>query len=43
MLDKGVPVQTEEYSDWRTDVALPASFFQAEKWTQDPHWYKPVP
>jgi hypothetical protein len=43
MLDKGVPVQTEEYSDWRTDVTLPASFFQAERWTQDPHWYKPVP
>jgi hypothetical protein len=43
MLDKGVPVQTEEYSDWRTDVNLPASFFQAERWTQDPHWYKPVP
>jgi hypothetical protein len=43
MLDKGVPVQTEEYSDWHTDVSLPASFFQAETWTQDPHWYKPVP
>jgi hypothetical protein len=43
MLDKGVPVQTEEYSDWHTDVSLPASFFQAERWSQDPHWYKPVP
>ena len=42
MLDNGVPVQTEEYSDWRTDVTLPASFFQAETWTQDPHWYKPT-
>jgi hypothetical protein len=43
MLDKGVPVQTEEYSDWRTGVSLPASFFQAEKWTQDPHWHRPGP
>ena len=40
MLDKGVPVQTEEYSDWRTGMSLPASFFRAETWTQDPHWYR---
>lgn len=38
MLDKGAPLQVEEYSDWRTGVQLPASFFQAEHWTQDPHW-----
>jgi hypothetical protein len=38
MLDKGVPLQTEEYSDWRTGMDFPASFFQAEHWTQDPHW-----
>ena len=42
MLDKGVPVQTEDYSDWRTGVTLPASFFQAETWTKDPHWHRPV-
>jgi len=40
ILDRGVPVQVEEYSDWRTGVALPVSFFQAERWTQDPHWYR---
>jgi hypothetical protein len=40
MLDKGVPVQTEEYSDWRTNVALPASFFRAERWMEAPHWYQ---
>jgi hypothetical protein len=43
MLDKGVPVQTEDYSDWRTGVALPASLFQAEKWNEGPHWYRPAP
>lgn len=42
MLDKGVPVQTEEYSDWRTDVVLPASFFQAEHWAEGTHWATPV-
>jgi hypothetical protein len=41
MLDKGVPLQTEDYSDWRTGMDLPASFFQAERWTQDPHWATP--
>lgn len=41
MLDKGVPLQTEEYSDWRTGMSFPASFFQAEKWTEGPHWFRP--
>jgi hypothetical protein len=43
MFDKGVPVQTEDYSDWHTGVSLPASFFRAETWGQDPHWHRPVP
>ena len=38
MLDKGAPMQTEEYSDWRAGVALPESFFQVEHWTEGPHW-----
>jgi hypothetical protein len=42
MLDKGVPMQTEEYSDWRADVALPESFFQAEHWSEGSHWATPV-
>jgi hypothetical protein len=42
MLDKGVPMQTEEYSDWRADVSLPASFFQAEHWSEGSHWATPV-
>jgi hypothetical protein len=42
ILDKGVPVQTEEYSDWKSDVALPESFFQVEHWSEGPHWAKPA-
>ena len=38
MLDKGAPMQTEEYSDWRTDVELPESFFQVEHWGEGKHW-----
>lgn len=42
ILDKGVPMQTEEYSDWKADVALPESFFQVEHWSEGPHWAKPA-
>ena len=38
MLDKGAPMQTEEYSDWRVDVPLAESLFQAERWGEGPHW-----
>ena len=38
MLDKGVPMQTEEYSDWRVDVPLGESLFQAERWSEGTHW-----
>ncbi len=38
MLDKGAPLQTEEYSDWRADVELPESFFQVEHWGEGKHW-----
>ena len=38
MLDKGAPMQTEEYSDWRADVELPESFFQVEHWGEGKHW-----
>jgi hypothetical protein len=40
MLDKGAPMQTEEYSDWRADVELPESFFQVEHWGEGTHWMK---
>jgi hypothetical protein len=38
MLDAGVPLQTEEYSDWHGDVTLPADFFVAERWGAVGHW-----
>jgi hypothetical protein len=40
MLDKGAPMQTEEYSDWRAGVELPESFFQVEHWSEGTHWAK---
>jgi len=40
MLDQGNAVQTEEYSDWRANVALPATFFQVEHWGEGRHWAK---
>jgi hypothetical protein len=40
-LDAGVAVQSEDYSDWHADVPLAPSFFQAERWTEGPHWAKP--
>jgi hypothetical protein len=38
MLDQGKPMQTEEYSDVRVNVSLPATFFQAEHWAEGEHW-----
>jgi hypothetical protein len=38
MLDQAKALQTEEYSDWRVNVPLPATFFQAEHWSEGPHW-----
>jgi hypothetical protein len=38
MLDEGNAVQTEEYSDWRAPVPLPATFFQVEHWSEGTHW-----
>jgi hypothetical protein len=38
MLDQGKPLQTEEYSDWRVNISLPETFFQAEHWSEGPHW-----
>jgi hypothetical protein len=41
MLDRGTPVQTEEYSDWHADVPLADSFLQAEHWSDGTHWATP--
>ena len=40
ILDKGEPMQTEEYTDWHADVTFPATFFQAERWMEGPHWVR---
>jgi len=37
----GVPMQTEEYSDWKADVPLAAGLFDPATWTSAPHWAKP--
>src|SRR5829696_141099 len=43
MLDKGAPMQTEEYFDWHVDVPLAESLFQAERWSEGPHWRREAP
>jgi hypothetical protein len=40
--DRGVALQTEDYSDSKSGVALPESFFQVEHWSEGPHWAKPA-
>jgi hypothetical protein len=34
----GAPRQTEEYSDWKTNVDLPPDLFDPAKWSTAPHW-----
>ncbi|MEO7998937.1 MAG: hypothetical protein ABI852_15910 [Gemmatimonadaceae bacterium] len=38
MFSRGAPVQTEEYSNWKVDVELPASLFDVTQWSTTPHW-----
>jgi hypothetical protein len=40
--DRGVALQTEDYSDWKSGVAPSESFFQVEHWSEGPHWAKPA-
>jgi hypothetical protein len=40
MAINGKVIQTEEYSDWKTGVELPASLFDVKTWTTAPHWAK---
>lgn len=40
MSQRGAPMQTEEYSDWKVDVALPAALFDVTQWSTAPHWSK---
>ena len=34
----GKVIQEEEYSDWKTDIDLPASLFDITNWKAVPHW-----
>jgi hypothetical protein len=40
MAVNGKVIQSEEYSDWKTDIDLPASLFDVKAWTTGPHWGK---
>jgi hypothetical protein len=40
MSDNGKVRQEEEYSDWKTDIDLPASLFDITNWKGAPHWMK---
>jgi hypothetical protein len=35
---EGTPVQLEEYTEWSTDVALPDSLFDRQRWVTGGHW-----
>ena len=41
MLTNGTPVQTEEYSDWKTGIALPPGMFDPARWIVAGHWATP--
>jgi hypothetical protein len=43
MSANGKPVQTEEYSEWKTNVDLPKSMFDPATWTTSPHWARGHP
>lgn len=40
MRSRGVPLQTEEYSDWKVDVPLADALFDVNQWSSAPHWLK---
>jgi hypothetical protein len=39
----GKPVQSEEYSDWKTGVTLDPALFEAATWASAKHWAKAAP
>ncbi|HEX6558277.1 MAG TPA: hypothetical protein VF021_02425 [Longimicrobiales bacterium] len=41
MSNNGVPVQTEQYSDWKANVDLAPAFFDAGRWASVRHWAVP--
>lgn len=40
MAVNGKVIQTEEYSDWKTNIDLPPALFDVQSWTTAPHWAK---
>ena len=40
IMEGGVVRQAEDYSDWKSNVALPNDLFVAEKWSAVPHWFR---
>ena len=38
MLQKGKPLQVEDYADWKVGMDLPSAMFSATKWIPDQHW-----
>ncbi|HEX6964909.1 MAG TPA: gamma-glutamyltransferase, partial [Gemmatimonadaceae bacterium] len=38
MYDGAIARQTEEYSQWRSDIPLDAKLFDATQWSSVPHW-----
>lgn len=41
MFSGDVPVQTEEYSDWKSNVPLDRRLFDPATWSTATHWFKP--
>jgi outer membrane lipoprotein-sorting protein len=41
MTSGGKPLQSEEYSGWKTNIELPASLFDPAQWSTAPHWVRP--
>ncbi len=40
--EHGTLATTEEYSDWKGNVELPASLFDITQWSAGPHWAAPA-
>jgi hypothetical protein len=40
MYSDGTPLQTEEYSDWKTGMSLSPALFDPATWSTAPHWAK---
>jgi hypothetical protein len=41
MSSGGVPMQIEDYSNWKVDQPVSGKLFDLASWTSAPHWAKP--